>query len=1079
MAHGTGLSVIVAHSGKSLTLTSANFTRVADVHHALESLTGLRPAEQILMLRGHPLDKNQLLAHYHINSTGSGDDGAEMPPIFVFSRTHLRPGGTTPALEELPEISIEEPTSGSIQYEEHPLDSAPSPLLRALPAFERQFRAHLRRANAFAKAAQVRLAQSDRLLSEMDAQGQAIDAARSNVEHHYNWIQDASTEFLRKYRIQTAAHTGILQQFWGDMEALGAADLHPAARAGRATSLLHLLPEAKLREWHASCVRAHQQFAEKVAALEGVFKDLRADVEALLLAVPTSDPEQLALQFRDRKLQAEEQVSIAAAISQDFVRVQSLVEEAVHSLSARPSAASLGPLDAAGVMESMLEAHTTKLLPRLEAGDAVLLQFAEHCLECKKEMTQEVVEQLRAISAQQSKIGRTKGQLAVFRQVAGRQSEAIAELLLPRRLPSAYRHCLSECMRRKAFAQVYAGEAGRVAETMARLRAEELTARDDFRSAVERYIPGNVLGALGLLARPPHCEVNVPPPETGLADVVLADLEEVPAGQQLELAAPFNNDTPRSPALSRGSSVGGGGGAIGSSDAVAAPLAAAEAPDALSAAVEAQEDVMALMEVENARLRAHVAKLVAMACLTQQAAVTACIALPATSSPSHPSRFTDRREGASSAASAHTSRQSSHHSADAAESAALFREALSAREEVAGRLDRQLMASRQQAAAYELRIRVLEAALTQESGLQRSRSVASHGTSSHSAATCASIVGSAQLSPRGLTPQIEDGHGALLPNSHVIADRQQRPVHLPPLSPTVCAVATPPVSTVAPTPSSEQDDIGASRIGVSASLTRPSPVLSGTGPSAAMSAQPEVAAGGATGFEASPRLNISATSSSKALFDVGAAVIDTNTPIPAKSNLQGGRTTAVLNVAASPSDFLVNSDSDGLAGVPPASAQHTSSSVAPCPSLTSLAETTNTFTASQDEREASGQFVAGLDAALPAHLVGNHSDSADGKDLTDVVSPIATSGFCVTGFQPQSVSASVADRGDRASTPVIPVLEPAAGSRKRANYDAIIRTVSASESPVASPGSSLAPQSLETPESSTPTAEGGSSSSGL
>lgn len=154
---------------------------------------------------------------------------------------------------------------------------------------------------------------------------------------------------------------------------------------------------------------------------------------------------------------------------------------------------------------------------------------------------------------------------------------------------------------RKAFAQVYAAEAGRVAETMARLRAEELTARDEFRSAVERYIPGNVLGcrpyfllpcahlyvhaifrlvqlitwleklgirwylesnqsfcisaihtfrteggfrndyfcscllfrALGLLARPPHCEVNVPPPDTGLADVALANLEDIPSALQV------------------------------------------------------------------------------------------------------------------------------------------------------------------------------------------------------------------------------------------------------------------------------------------------------------------------------------------------------------------------------------------------------------------------------------------------------------------------------------------------------------------------------------------------------------------
>lgn len=34
-------------------------------------------------------------------------------------------------------------------------------------------------------------------------------------------------------------------------------------------------------------------------------------------------------------------------------------------------------------MDTMHESHTGQLLPRLEAGDAVLAQFAEHCLDCK------------------------------------------------------------------------------------------------------------------------------------------------------------------------------------------------------------------------------------------------------------------------------------------------------------------------------------------------------------------------------------------------------------------------------------------------------------------------------------------------------------------------------------------------------------------------------------------------------------------------------------------------------------------------------------------------------------------------
>lgn len=56
---------------------------------------------------------------------------------------------------------------GTIQYDAHPLDSAPSPLLRALPAYERDFRGHLRRGQALQAAGARRLAAAEQLLAEM------------------------------------------------------------------------------------------------------------------------------------------------------------------------------------------------------------------------------------------------------------------------------------------------------------------------------------------------------------------------------------------------------------------------------------------------------------------------------------------------------------------------------------------------------------------------------------------------------------------------------------------------------------------------------------------------------------------------------------------------------------------------------------------------------------------------------------------------------------------------------------------------------------------------------------------------
>jgi len=57
--------------------------------------------------------------------------------------------------------------TASLQYEPHELDAAPSPLLRFLPVYERDFRGHLLRARSLWDASQTRLRDAEQLLSEM------------------------------------------------------------------------------------------------------------------------------------------------------------------------------------------------------------------------------------------------------------------------------------------------------------------------------------------------------------------------------------------------------------------------------------------------------------------------------------------------------------------------------------------------------------------------------------------------------------------------------------------------------------------------------------------------------------------------------------------------------------------------------------------------------------------------------------------------------------------------------------------------------------------------------------------------
>jgi hypothetical protein len=85
----------------------------------------------------------------------------------------------------------------------------------------------------------------------------------------------------------------------------------------------------------------------------------------------------------------------------------------------------------------------------------------------------------------------------------------------------------SGCARRgcrKAFADMYAGEAGRLAERMGRAREKEMAKREQFKAGVQRLIPPVLLASMGLLSQPPHCQVSVPAGEAGLLLVTPDDL---------------------------------------------------------------------------------------------------------------------------------------------------------------------------------------------------------------------------------------------------------------------------------------------------------------------------------------------------------------------------------------------------------------------------------------------------------------------------------------------------------------------------------------------------------------------------
>mmetsp|Transcript_12611 Transcript_12611/g.35442 ORF Transcript_12611/g.35442 Transcript_12611/m.35442 type:complete len:1100 (-) Transcript_12611:133-3432(-) len=526
--------VLVAHNGRTLELDVQGSTRVEAVQHALASLSGLPTQDQILIHNGVRLDSSKALAAYDLphrvsSPRDSVADTRHQGPVFLYSRSWLRPDRPPHASEPLPEILVDEPTEAATTPGcPHPLDDPQlPPELQALPSCERGFKHHLAAAQAVWNASHERTRLCKRLLSEQEVQRMAIDAARANVEVHYRYIRKAFASFMDKYTPLQQAQREVLLNFDHDMKQLAQTELHPAAVQKGRKHLVDLVPTDRLQAWASNCRTSREQFAMKVSELEKIFSDLQVDVEGLLMKAPGTDLDNLGRQMELVDGRLCEEASILQKLQNNYNEVRRKVEETVKRLAAC-HASGLVPDTFCRDLDTINGVHQQELA-KMRACDAEVEAFLRRCVETKNEMTCEVHEQLTHISAQQSRIRDMRNKLAVFQEVASKQGETFAELCLVGRIPAAYRACLAEVVRRRAFQELYAGQAAQLAERMAALREREAKRHEAFRAYVDPFIPPDLQAQLGLLLPPPLCEVNIPSCQEGsLADVTMEDIQGRP-----------------------------------------------------------------------------------------------------------------------------------------------------------------------------------------------------------------------------------------------------------------------------------------------------------------------------------------------------------------------------------------------------------------------------------------------------------------------------------------------------------------------------------------------------------------------
>ena len=209
----------------------------------MASLTGVPLGDQLLLFAGQKLEPTKPLGTYGLpEASGTAAPGPqsvhgdqtqhvdEKPRhVFLYCKSLLRPDAPAPPETPFEHVPIDPPPPAPPRSDgTHPLDAASSPLIRALPDYERQFRHHRQSAAAVWRATQARFEECRRLVTEMHVQALAIDSARDNVDHHFNYICRCQGEFERTHAAQNAAHSELLQCFDADMETLENTGLHPA-----------------------------------------------------------------------------------------------------------------------------------------------------------------------------------------------------------------------------------------------------------------------------------------------------------------------------------------------------------------------------------------------------------------------------------------------------------------------------------------------------------------------------------------------------------------------------------------------------------------------------------------------------------------------------------------------------------------------------------------------------------------------------------------------------------------------------------------------------------------------------------
>ncbi|KAI3801700.1 hypothetical protein L1987_29812 [Smallanthus sonchifolius] len=520
------LVVQVAENGRSFELDCDEYTLVESVQRYLESLSGIHINDQLLLYLDMKLEPQQPLSAYKLPL-----DDRE---VFLYNKSKMRNNSTPPQPEEIEIESLErmnpDPPLPSSSNDVHPLDEASDPALKALPSYERQFRYHYQFGDAIYQRTLLKYETCERLSREQRVQEKALEIARGNLDHIYKMILHNYSDFVKRYSHQQRSHSNLLVNFWRDLERLRSIKLIPALQTNDRRCLSDFVKEENLRKMVEDSSNSHRQFENKVEDFKQEFRELKGSTEHLFSSEASIINRVLERTVQEHRQYINDQKSIMQALSKDVSMVKKLVDDC---LTSQPSN-SLRPHDAVSALGPMYEGHDKNYLPKMQECECAISNLLMFCKDKKSEMTRFVHGYMQKIAYIQYTIRDVRYKFSVFNEAINRQSNQFEPLKVVRGIRPAYRACLAEIVRRKASMKLYMGLAGQLAEKLASKRESEVRKREEFIKVHSLYIPQDILSLMGLYDTPSICDVNVAPFDSNLLDLDISDMDRFAPEQHNE-----------------------------------------------------------------------------------------------------------------------------------------------------------------------------------------------------------------------------------------------------------------------------------------------------------------------------------------------------------------------------------------------------------------------------------------------------------------------------------------------------------------------------------------------------------------